>query len=147
MWQIAVMRLIVSVFFVVFAGVEGGAQAVWDAPLQSRGRVVVGKEIWGTDWDSFVVEARILEDGEIYGVLQYLVWRSFVDGRAMCGVVKDLGHDVLGWVEVGGGVESIPEVHESNVKMLSNVGAFYNSDICQIFFECSPLDIGIPWKI
>ncbi len=86
MWQIAVMRLIVSVFLVAFAGVEGGAQAVWDAPLQSRGRVVVGKEIWGTDWDSFVVEARILEDGEIYGVLQYSGWRSFVDGRAMCGV-------------------------------------------------------------
>ena len=55
-----------------------------------------------------MVEARILEDGEIYGVLQYSGWRSFVDGRAMCGVVKDLGHDVLGWVEVGGGVESFP---------------------------------------
>ena len=66
------MRLVVGVLFVVFTGINGEAQTIWDTPLRTRCRVVIGKEIWGTDWDSFVFESRFKESSEIYGVVHYL---------------------------------------------------------------------------
>ena len=52
------MRWVVGVLLVVFTGIRGEAQAIWDGPLRTRSRVIIGKEIWGTDWDSFVFESR-----------------------------------------------------------------------------------------
>ena len=141
------MRLVVGVLFVVFTGINGEAQTIWDSPLRTRCRVVIGKEIWGTDWDSFVFESRFKESSEIDGVVHYSGWSSFSEGGMLCGIYKDLSPNVIGWVELGGELESFPEIDLRTLQMRANLGATYEGDLCQTFFECSILDTGVPWRI
>jgi len=114
----------------------------------------VSQLLWGTNWNAFVFEKRILNETSAWLGCSWSGWEAWSSSSFWAGKEINLfdsgsGIKFVGWTLLGGEFERLNEINVSQINGISELGILFEIEdgVKKGTIDAQLIDVGEQWKI